>query len=75
MIPNNLTTIFIETVERLETPQIMVIFLFLTAATFYIVHKIGRRHLKKDIHKAVNLLISVIIGLILIAVSTGLGLL
>lgn len=75
MIPNGLPLIFIRTVERLETPQIMLIFLGFTAITFYIVHKIGRRHLKNDIHKAVNLLISVVIGLILIGLSTGLGLL
>jgi len=75
MIDDKLPIVLTRTVKRLETPEIMIIFLGITALTFYLVHKIGRKHLKKDIHKVVNLLISIVIGLILIGLSTGLGLL
>jgi hypothetical protein len=75
MTPVELYSRFVETIGRLEKPQIMLIFLGFTAIAFYTVHHIGRKHLKKDIHKLVNLAISIIIGLILVMISTGLGLL
>jgi heme A synthase len=69
----NLRQLLLQTLQQLETVEILGTFIGITALIFYIIHRIGKDHLEDEVHKAINLLISLVIALILIGLSTAIG--
>lgn len=65
--------LLLDTFSRLSTPDFALMFLVLAAALFYAIHFGGRRHLDREIHKLISLVLSLALALILVAASIGLG--